>query len=67
MLSVKIGFFGLLGLLFIGLKLAGQIAWSWALVLLPLYGIPVLILIILFAALLLAIVEDARRNGGGKH
>lgn len=30
--------FGLLGLLFIYLKLTGTIAWSWWLVLLPLYG-----------------------------
>lgn len=33
-----IGFFGLLGILFIGLKLTGHINWSWWLVLLPLYG-----------------------------
>lgn len=32
-----VGFLGLLGLLFIGLKLAGIITWSWWLVLLPLY------------------------------
>ena len=36
--NVSIGFFGLLGLLFIGLKLGGVINWSWWLVLLPLYG-----------------------------
>ncbi len=35
---MKIGFLGLLTLLFIALKLTGVIAWSWALVLLPLYG-----------------------------
>jgi hypothetical protein len=33
-----IGFFGLLGILFIALKLLGVINWSWWLVLLPLYG-----------------------------
>ncbi len=32
------GFFGLLTLLFIGLKLGGVIIWSWWYVLLPLYG-----------------------------
>ncbi len=32
------GFFGALGLLFIGLKLADVIDWSWWLVTLPLYG-----------------------------
>ena len=44
-----IGFFGLLGILFIGLKLGGVIDWSWWWVLLPLYGgivIAVLILLI---------------------
>lgn len=35
---MNIGFFGLLGLLFIGLKLGGMIDWSWWLVLLPIYG-----------------------------
>jgi hypothetical protein len=29
---------GLLGVLFVGLKLTGVIAWSWWLVLLPFYG-----------------------------
>lgn len=32
-----IGFCGLLTILFIGLKLTGYIAWSWWLVLLPMY------------------------------
>jgi hypothetical protein len=45
---VQIGFLGLLALLFIGLKLGGVIAWSWWLVLLPLYG-PAALLIGLFA------------------
>lgn len=49
------GFFALLGVLFIGLKLTGQIDWSWWLVLAPLYAGPALILVIfglivLFAA-----------------
>ncbi|WNT48311.1 hypothetical protein SPLA5a_PHROGS00228 [Salmonella phage SPLA5a] len=34
---MKIGFLGLLTLIFITLKLCGVIAWSWWLVLLPLY------------------------------
>lgn len=33
---MKLGFFDLLGLIFITLKLAGVIAWSWGWVLLPL-------------------------------
>lgn len=35
---MKVGFLGLLGLLFIGLKLGGAIDWSWWVVLLPLWG-----------------------------
>lgn len=35
---MKIGFLGLLTLIFITLKLTGNIAWSWWLVLLPFYG-----------------------------
>lgn len=41
------GFLGLLTLLFIGLKLTGNIAWSWWWVLSPLW-IPFAIVLILF-------------------
>ena len=41
-----IGFFGLLSLMFIGLKLTEVINWSWWLVLLPMYGPLVVFLII---------------------
>lgn len=43
---MRIGFFGSLGLIFVVLKLTGNIDWSWWLVLLPLYGGYVLILVI---------------------
>lgn len=33
-----VGFFGLLGIMFIGLKLGGVINWSWIAVLSPLWG-----------------------------
>ncbi len=33
--SASIGFFGLLQILFIGLKLTGHIDWSWFVVFLP--------------------------------
>lgn len=36
--SAGISFFGLLGIVFIALKLGGVINWNWWLVLLPLYG-----------------------------
>lgn len=42
--SSGIGFLGLLAVLFIGLKLTGHIAWSWWLVLLPLYIVPLIII-----------------------
>ena len=47
---MKIGFFGFLALILITLKLCGVIAWSWWLVLLPLYfGLAVVVgLILLF-------------------
>jgi hypothetical protein len=47
--SGGIGFFGLLTILFIGLKLTGHIDWSWWLVLSPLligFGIIIFVLII---------------------
>lgn len=47
---MKIGFLSLLALVFITLKLCGVIAWSWWLVLLPLYfGIAVLLFFFLMA------------------
>jgi hypothetical protein len=35
---MQIGFFGILGLIFVVLKLTEVIAWSWWLVLAPIYG-----------------------------
>lgn len=35
---MKIGFFGLLTILFIGLKLSGHIDWSWWWVLAPMWA-----------------------------
>jgi len=46
--SGGIGFFGLLAILFIGLKLTGYVAWSWLWVLSPLW-IPLIVVIILIA------------------
>ena len=50
--SGGIGFFGLLTLLFIGLKLGGVITWSWLWVLAPLW-IPVALVIIICIIILL--------------
>ena len=53
------GFFTLLGILFIGLKLIGYITWPWWVVLLPIYGPIVVVLVILaIAALIYLIVRD---------
>lgn len=57
-------FLPLLGLLFIALKLTGYIAWSWWLVLLPLYGGLLLVLAIIFVPLvilLIAVAVDSKR------
>lgn len=51
---------GLLGVLFVGLKLTGYIAWSWWLVLLPFYGGLVVVLVV--AAI--AGVAEAKQKGG---
>lgn len=44
---MQIGFLGALAILFIGLKIAEVITWSWWWVLLPLYG-PVALIVIFF-------------------
>lgn len=48
--SSGIGFYGLLTILFIGLKLTGYIAWSWLWVLAPIW-LPLLLLAIIVAAI----------------
>jgi hypothetical protein len=65
---MQIGFWGLLTLLFIALKLTGYIAWSWWLVLLPAYfGIAVFLVVFAFAvsaAATVTVVENvsSRKN-----
>lgn len=39
---IKVGFFGLLGIVFITLKLMGIIEWAWVFVIAPLWCPPVL-------------------------
>lgn len=52
----RIGFFSLLTILFIGLKLTGYIDWSWLLVLLPmLLGVIMSIILVVIAATLLVL------------
>jgi hypothetical protein len=62
----SISFFSLLGLSFIILKLTNYINWSWWLVLLPLYGLPVVV-ISLWLACVLAIVACGALSVTYKH
>jgi len=57
--SGGIGFFGLLAIVFITLKLCGVISWSWWWVLAPLWIPAVLVIVLVLAAF--AIVFLARR------
>lgn len=51
--SNGIGVLGLLGVLFVGLKLTGYIDWSWWLVTLPFWiGLPVIIVIAIIMIIL---------------
>ncbi|MDQ0168726.1 hypothetical protein [Paenibacillus tundrae] len=54
-----IGIFGLLGLVFVTLKLTGVITWSWWWVTLPFWGGIALLLSIVAVIALVAIVSDA--------
>jgi len=63
---MKISFFTLLGLLFIGLKLANVITWSWIWVLAPVWG--QLLFLVLFLSIILAFrtTRDAFIEGATK-
>lgn len=52
--SSGIGIFGLLGVLFVGLKLTGHIDWSWWWVTLPFWGGVALLAVIIFIIALMA-------------
>jgi hypothetical protein len=57
---MKIGFFGILTLIFITLKLLGNITWSWLWVLSPTW-IPLAIVLVLLCGLgVIAIVEKPK-------
>lgn len=54
--SGGIGFFGLLAILFIALKLLGYIKWSWWWVLAPIWmPFPVILLVVIVGAVIYAI------------
>ena len=54
--SGGIGFAGLLTVLFIGLKLAGVIEWSWVWVLAPLWGGFAIVMAIVIGAVVLMLI-----------
>lgn len=56
-----IGFFGILAILFIGLKLAGVISWSWLWVLAPIW-MPTAIALGVAAIAFLLLVLSTRGN-----
>lgn len=55
--SSGIGFFGLLAIVFITLKLLGYIAWSWWWVLAPLWAPVVVVLVVALVIFLVAITR----------
>lgn len=55
--SGGIGFFGLLGIVFIVLKLTGYINWSWWIVLSPIWG-SVLVGLLIFLVVLFVIYRN---------
>jgi hypothetical protein len=57
--SGGIGILGLLGVLFVGLKLAGVITWSWWYVTLPFWGGAALVLGILLIVFIGALIVAA--------
>jgi hypothetical protein len=56
--SGGIGFFGLLAIVFITLKLLGFISWSWWWVLAPLWIPAVIVTVVLAAALVFAMTRS---------
>jgi len=58
-----IGFFGLLGILFIGLKLGGVIDWSWWFVTMPLwipFAITALVLLIIIIGVVIKTIKNTK-------
>lgn len=57
---MKVGIFGLLGLLFIALKLIGVIAWSWWWVLAPVWMPPLVVVLFILGLTIEILWEDAK-------
>lgn len=54
-----IGFFGLLGIVFIVLKLTGYINWSWWIVLSPIWG-SILVGLLIFLVIMFIIYKNTK-------
>lgn len=54
--STGIGFFGLLAILFIALKLTGYITWPWVWVLAPIWGGFAIFLVLLTFLIIMAVL-----------
>jgi hypothetical protein len=59
---MKVGFFGMLGLIFITLKLTGYIAWSWWWVLLPIYFPALIFIVVLVIVTVVAALAQYKQN-----
>jgi hypothetical protein len=57
--SRGIGFFGLLTIVFIILKLTGYISWSWMWVLAPIW-MPIALVVVIFGIVMLVVVLRSR-------
>lgn len=65
---MKVGFLGLLTILFIGLKLTGYIGWSWVWVLAPMWiGFAALIVVAILIAALQTWKEYLYVKDGKRH
>jgi hypothetical protein len=56
-----IGVLGLLGVLFVGLKLTGFIGWSWWWVTAPFWGGLVLLAVVLIVAFIVLMIKECRK------
>lgn len=65
--SSGIGFFGLLAILFIALKLTGQIDWSWLWVLAPLWMPTAIVIFVGLIFITATTLPDAIRRARCKH
>lgn len=64
--SGGIGFFGLLTILFIGLKLTGYIDWSWLWVLSPLWIQVAVFMVVFLVSLVVLLIADFLRGRRGR-